>query len=289
MPYRRLVLCSLLMSTLSAALPQMPLPGLRAQAATAQEKELEAAVSRFQALSAKFAAVLENLTTDPDQTVRVGVQVKQETLGIRKVFVKHRKLFPAQDYAMIMDILLFYDKAVDGAISTAQMLKDVHTMEARIAADGSLVNLVGQLPLIESIERALRELAATWDSCAAQLESVAQKYPSAGFTSEHSAPYHQLGQTYRDLAATYHNLAADIRSKAPAGDLPSFRSFEPPPQTSPQSPTLKPEAANLFGRFDTDHDGKISLGEGENFYYWVEKNVKYRYDDENEKDVTQGY
>jgi hypothetical protein len=41
------------------------------------------------------------------------------------------------------------------------------------------------------------------------------------------------------------------------------------------------DLASFFDRFDADGNGKISLDEGEAFFYWVEKNIKYRYDDEN--------
>jgi hypothetical protein len=44
------------------------------------------------------------------------------------------------------------------------------------------------------------------------------------------------------------------------------------------------DLASFFDRFDEDGNGRISLDEGQKFYYWVEKNIKYRYDDENSKE-----
>jgi|GEM_PF-6979572 len=40
----------------------------------------------------------------------------------------------------------------------------------------------------------------------------------------------------------------------------------------------------LFDEFDFDGDGELCLDEAGEFYYWVEDNVKYRYDDENDPD-----
>jgi len=47
------------------------------------------------------------------------------------------------------------------------------------------------------------------------------------------------------------------------------------------------DLASFFDKFDEDGNGKISLYEGEKFFSWVEKNIKYRYDDENSKEGFQ--
>jgi hypothetical protein len=47
---------------------------------------------------------------------------------------------------------------------------------------------------------------------------------------------------------------------------------------------IPPNLAAFFDEFDVDRDGTISLGEGEAFFYWVEKHIVYRYDDENDPD-----
>lgn len=46
--------------------------------------------------------------------------------------------------------------------------------------------------------------------------------------------------------------------------------------------------ARFFDTFDKDHDKKIDLTEAQAFYNWVELNIAYRYDDEDEKDPVQG-
>lgn len=43
------------------------------------------------------------------------------------------------------------------------------------------------------------------------------------------------------------------------------------------------DLASFFDKFDFNGDGKISLNEGQEFFYWVEANIKYRFDDENDK------
>lgn len=51
---------------------------------------------------------------------------------------------------------------------------------------------------------------------------------------------------------------------------------------------IPPELAELFDFFDRDGDGTINHLEGELFYYWVEENIEYRYDDEFEQAAEPG-
>ena len=48
------------------------------------------------------------------------------------------------------------------------------------------------------------------------------------------------------------------------------------------------ELATFFSSFDKDNSGTIDVDEGQAFYYWVEENILYRYDDENAVDPFPG-
>jgi hypothetical protein len=43
------------------------------------------------------------------------------------------------------------------------------------------------------------------------------------------------------------------------------------------------DLAAFFDEFDIDGNGELDLGESQDFFYWVEDNVVYRFDDENQQ------
>jgi len=47
--------------------------------------------------------------------------------------------------------------------------------------------------------------------------------------------------------------------------------------------------AEFFDGFDADGNGKLSIKEAQNFFYWVENNIAYRYDDEEAENTVVGY
>ena len=51
---------------------------------------------------------------------------------------------------------------------------------------------------------------------------------------------------------------------------------------------LSTELMTFFESFDEDMSFNISITEAETFYYWIENNIQYRYDDENEQDPAPG-
>jgi len=66
-------------------------------------------------------------------------------------------------------------------------------------------------------------------------------------------------------------------------NIPKIVEMPPvPPEIVP------PDLAAFFDEFDIDRDGAIDLGEAEGFFYWVEANIVYRYDDEFEQTPIPG-
>lgn len=58
---------------------------------------------------------------------------------------------------------------------------------------------------------------------------------------------------------------------------------------SRNSELITPEVAELFESFDRDGNGKLSIAEAEEFFYWAENSIAYRYDDENAKNTVAGF
>ncbi len=55
------------------------------------------------------------------------------------------------------------------------------------------------------------------------------------------------------------------------------------------SPDLVPETLDAFFKeFDFNNDNAISIDEAASFYYWVERNIKYRFDDEEVQGAPKG-
>jgi len=48
--------------------------------------------------------------------------------------------------------------------------------------------------------------------------------------------------------------------------------------------SIPQDLAEFYGSFDYDASGSLSIEEAQTFYYWVQDNIQYRYDDENDPD-----
>ena len=57
-----------------------------------------------------------------------------------------------------------------------------------------------------------------------------------------------------------------------------------PPVNAEMSEEQLIQFGMTVGKFDFNSDGELDLYEAESFFYWVEENIKYRYDDENDPD-----
>jgi len=266
----------------------VPPTAAQALAATSEAQavaEIEAATQRLQALSAQFGPVIENVVEDPNAALQGAMTAKKEVAGVRRAYQKHAKLFPKNDYALLTELLKYYDILLDASVKTAKLSQDLQSLNALLQQNDRL----GMLSLVEIMERSLRELAADWDNISQLGAQLTQRYPDMDL-SENNQAFAGLAQTYRESAGQYQTLAQNLRNEA--GDqAPVFREFQPPapPVPQPSSEKLSPEVLKVFQQFDKNKDKKISLGEGENFFYWVDKNVKYRYDDEKEDSPTRGY
>ncbi|MBI2328501.1 MAG: hypothetical protein HYU85_02520, partial [Chloroflexi bacterium] len=58
--------------------------------------------------------------------------------------------------------------------------------------------------------------------------------------------------------------------------------------TKPEPELVPPDFASFFDEFDFDGNEEIDIEEAASFYYWVENNIQYRYDDENEANPQPG-
>ncbi len=54
---------------------------------------------------------------------------------------------------------------------------------------------------------------------------------------------------------------------------------------SPSSDLVPETLGAFFNEFDFNNDGALAIDEAASFYYWVERNIKYRFDDEDVRNV----
>ncbi|MBI2329158.1 MAG: transglutaminase domain-containing protein, partial [Chloroflexi bacterium] len=58
--------------------------------------------------------------------------------------------------------------------------------------------------------------------------------------------------------------------------------------TKPEPELIPAELSEFFDQFDFDSNEEIDIEEASFFYYWVENNITYRYDDENKENPLLG-
>lgn len=157
------------------------------------------------------------------------------------------------------------------------------------------------LPQLEILERANSELIAEVDSFKVFCEKLITKRVFKDLAGQETIiPAWDLTawtdwakedkKVLTNFKITIQQNKKKLLNEAP--DYESYKEKEIPVKKEKikmKEGIITAEVAKVFAKFDKNGDGDLSLGEGENFYYWVEKNIPYRYDNENAKDPYEGY
>ncbi len=122
---------------------------------------------------------------------------------------------------------------------------------------------------LEIIKRGYEENAKEWDAAADLFETMDIDYAD----NETISDFRELAEIQRRYAE---NLGELIKEKggSRATEIPAERK-------SVEEDIIPEELRRFFDSFDENKDNKLSIPEAQNFFYWVEKNIQYRYDDEN--------
>ncbi|MFC1755376.1 transglutaminase-like domain-containing protein, partial [Thermoproteota archaeon] len=129
------------------------------------------------------------------------------------------------------------------------------------------------LPKLELLERGYRENAKDWQDFAAEIDDQDMAEMVTGISN--------IQNKFADMIdENVDRLKSDIPGYVPVAER----------EITPGVPDIevKEELAGFFDEFDADNNGRLSIGESEEFYYWVENNINYRYDDEEESQPIVG-
>jgi hypothetical protein len=150
-----------------------------------------------------------------------------------------------------------------------------------------------------ALTREMELLGYDIQSVAEDMDALATSYSKVLKDSTAGGIYKMRGydllyvDTYKELAQTYFSTGGELVDLADSiyedyGEQSASEAELPSGQAQVDPAIVHPELARFFDGFDSDGDGELAIGEAQEFYNWVEKNITYRYDDENE-DPLQGY
>ena len=178
------------------------------------------------------------------------------------------------DWRTIFEV---YRRDYDLTISTADWF----------IAEGELEKIADErfLTELELHVRRTEELSRAWARSASELEFILRTNPELlGITKEEIDSAREWASLLEEIAdadrALIKELKAELPDYIPLDDRIIPVKVDPPLISEEIIPS---NLARFFGGFDANRDGDIDLGEAQDFFYWVEENIIYRYDDENEQ------
>ncbi len=144
------------------------------------------------------------------------------------------------------------------------------------------------LPKVELLERGYRENARDWEELALFSQTNMKFMERAGLGEEELEIIFGLAETTYEFADTLREYGNILKSKT--------ENYKPVAEREIRSETIERESdlipeevADFFDTFDMDGNGKLSIGEAQEFFFWVENNIEYRYDDEDAENPIVGY
>jgi len=142
------------------------------------------------------------------------------------------------------------------------------------------------LPKVELLERGYRENAKDWEELAIFLDRNLNDLQRMGIGKDDVDTIYGLSYATYDLADALKEYSAVLRSNVE--DYSSVSEREIVSESFAGADLIPKEVSEFFDKFDKDRNNKLSIGEAQEFFYWVENNVKYRYDDENAENTVLG-
>ena len=121
------------------------------------------------------------------------------------------------------------------------------------------------------------------------MEEAMEIFPELGIGREDVEAVRSDASFLEDLATYLDGEVAELRAGV-EGYVPVVEReipVQPSPGALPEQVT--PEMAEFFNRFDGDKNNKLSIGEAMDFFFWVENNIRYRYDNEEELNPIVGF
>ena len=204
-------------------------------------------------------------------------------------------LFTDEEKVNYKTIFEIYGCEYDLATGTSKWLRTCDELYQNVEGIDDEEGALLILPEMEVFARSSKELAKDWRGYADKIDFVIKTNPIVNeylnFTADDISDVKEMASILDETAQELDSVVLEIRTEIateyvpfPEKDIPEI--VEIPAVSSEIIPS---DLARFFDGFDIDRSGDIDLGEAEDFYYWVEDNVIYRYDDENEQNPKPGY
>ena len=190
---------------------------------------------------------------------------------------------------LLLVTVQYYDDLATLLISSSQMLQEGTEIESDIQRAVTGNEIISELPRIELFIRSLDELGDEWIDYAEKMESITNKHPELSVSQEYLNGLSDIGSIFHESADEWDLYAMDLEGLYAAEVYVPVEDREiPATEESISSDLITDQMSTFFEGFDTKHDGEVDIGEGQDFFYWVESNIEYRYDDENELEPIAG-
>lgn len=184
--------------------------------------------------------------------------------------------------------LQMYENQMVKLIRASSLLQDIQMLEKTpLSAE--------HLPLLEAWERALQELADEWQPSRDERRQLREQEQQQTPTNQAAptTPTEMMtrekktsANPYQEMAAAYRARISEVQKHHAPAQQPRFRTYSLPAITAVSWPA---DLQHSFRQFDRNQDGRLTLGEGESFFYWVARHFTYRYDDEKITGVRPGF
>lgn len=216
-------------------------------------------------------------------------EAKAEIKDANQIYFDNEGIF-SEDQAKIIDLSMEIrrDQSII-LIQTAQVYEEADQIAYELQNTQTVEDANLILPKLELFYRGVDELAEDIDNFADMTDLNRQRYPDLGVTEDFVGSYRDLSVVLEDYADQGYDIIQTIKTDytedyVPVDDKEIPTEYE---STIPED-IVSLELAAFFDSFDSNEDGGIDIGEAQEFYYWVEENIQYRYDDENELDPIVG-
>lgn len=216
-------------------------------------------------------------------------EAKGEIKDANQIYSDNKGIF-SQDQAKIMELSMEVrrDQSII-LIQTADVYEEADRIsnELQNVQTSEDANLI--LPELELFYRGVDELAGDVNNFAEGIDLNRERYPDLGIAEDFVGYYRDLSVVLKDYANQGQVIIQSIKTDYIEDYVP-LDDREIPTEYASTIPEdiVSPELAAFFESFDSNGDGTIDIGEAQEFYYWVEENIEYRYDDENEVDPIVG-
>lgn len=273
--------------------------------------ELAVASSRLEAASTALGD-----GNDPAQAEADARGAAAAILRAQEAVRKQGTAISAVDRYVIQDVLAMYMAMSEAYEDMARISQEVNELSREVdrLSSESFDAIFALYPAYEVLADAFDGNALLWERVANDMERLRARPEAARYVDLEAVD----ASSYRETADGFREGAREIRAlideaegdgyepiddrEFPVFDdtidpneedfvtpTPSPRpTTNPGPPVHPTSPYFTPRVRALFDKFDADASGTIDLGEASDFFFWVEGNIRYRYDDENYADPNPG-